>query len=78
MSEHTKSQYEAPPIDPRIQWVTLTEALRVWHIKSRSTVIYAYWHQHVLMRKSGAVWLVYVEDMIQHFGMVREPLVIPD
>lgn len=67
-----------PPIDPRIQWVTLTEALKVWKIKSRSTIIWAYWQQAVMMRKSGAVWLVYVDDMIKHFGHNREPLVIPD
>lgn len=79
MHEQTKSTSEQPPpIDPRIQWVTLTEALIVWHIASKNTIIWAYWTDCVMMRKSGKVWLVYVPDMIAHFGNPREPLVILD
>lgn len=31
-----------------------------------------------MMRKSGKVWLVYVPDMLKHFGANREALVISD
>lgn len=65
-------------IDPRIVWTTLTEALQAWGIASRSTIVWAYWHDNVMMRKSGAIWLVYVPDMVKHFGNPKQSLVIPD
>lgn len=66
-------------IDKRVTWVTLTEACDVWEIGSKSTVIWAFWRQAVLMRKSAGVWMVLVSDMRLHFGEPKKPILVkPD
>lgn len=67
-----------PRIDPRVTWITRTEAMRAWGIKSRSTITWAYWRNHVMMRKSAGIWIVFVPDMIKWFGDPKESLVIRD
>jgi len=65
-------------IDPRITWVTLAEAKQAWEIASSSTIAWAYWNQKILMRKSMGTWIVYVPDMVNHFGMPKISLVVSD
>lgn len=52
----------------------MAEAKSAWHIKAKETIIWAYWKNKVLLRKSGRIWTVRVADMIKHFGNPKEPI----
>lgn len=79
MQDQNQSNSAAPPIDPRVTWVTMAEAQRAWHIKAKETIIQAYWAGDVLIRKSGRIWTVLIADMITRFGYPKEAIVIdPD
>lgn len=63
--------------DPLVNIVTLAEAARLWKC-NRGSIIWAYWHDAVKMRKSNKIWLVDVASMTVHFGNPHEKITLVD
>lgn len=61
-------------IDKGIQWITLEEARRAWHFKSKRGFHFASDKKHIMMRKSAGVWLARVSDLVRYYGEPQEPI----
>jgi len=61
-------------IDAGITWITLEEARKCWHLKSKQGFYFAARKGHVMMRKSAGVWLARVSDLVKHYGDPQEPI----